>query len=169
MNTAENKSRAWRFADALGVIARCIVGGMFIYMGVVKALHPVDFLKLVREYDIIHAPPALNLIAAALPWFEVFCGLLLVAGIAVRGTALVGVLMLVPFTVLVLLRTIEMSRAEGLSLCAIKFDCGCGGGEIWICRKLVENLMLTLLSAWLIFSRNERLCLRHQLIRTPST
>ncbi|MBI5386278.1 MAG: DoxX family membrane protein [Verrucomicrobia bacterium] len=146
------------------VLARWIVGLMFIYMGLNKALHPVEFLKLVRQYDMVHAPLVLNLIATILPWFEVFCGLLLVLGIAVRGSALMLVGMLVPFTLIVLRRAIAIHDAGGIAFCAIKFDCGCGTGEVFICRKLVENTLLTLFSAALLRWRSRKLCLRYAVI-----
>lgn len=153
----------WSTHEVLVILARWLVGGLFLYMGLSKALHPVDFLKLVREYDVIHAPGLLNSVAALLPWFEALCGLLLLFGVAVRGAALVAVAMLIPFTVLVFLRALALSKASGLALCALKFDCGCGGGEVWICRKLLENTMLTLLSVWLVCSSRRRFCLRHTL------
>src|SRR5690606_25311889 len=106
----------------------------------------------VREYDLVQAPLLLNSIAAALPWFEVLCGVLLVAGIAVRGTAAVLIAMLVPFTILVLKRALEM-HSSGTPFCAIRFDCGCGAGEVYICNKLAENVALVLLSAWLLSGR----------------
>src|SRR6266545_4408395 len=84
--------------ELTAAIARWILGGVMIYMGVSKALHPVDFLKIVRQYEMVDNHVALNLIAAALPWFEVFCGLLLVCGIAVRASALLCLAMLIPFT-----------------------------------------------------------------------
>ena len=98
-----------RAPDILGALARWLVGGLFIYMGLNKALHPVDFLKLVHQYELVSTPFLLNAIGAALPWFEVFCGLLLVAGIAVRGSALIMVVMLVPFTLVVLKRALAIS------------------------------------------------------------
>lgn len=164
MTQSALSSERWRTADALVVLARWLVGALFIYMGLSKALDPVGFLKLVRQYEVLHASLLLNLVASALPWFEVFCGLLLVLGVAVRGTALMSVAMLVPFTVLVLIHALELGKTSGLPLCALKFDCGCGGGEVWICGKLMENFLLTLLSVWLICSRNNRLCLRHNLL-----
>jgi uncharacterized membrane protein YphA (DoxX/SURF4 family) len=91
----------------------------------------------------------LNAIAATLPWFEIFCGVLLILGIGVRGTALLLVAMLVPFTVVVAHRASEISDALKIAYCAVKFDCGCGTGEVLICRKLVENLAMTLASLWL--------------------
>lgn len=111
-------------------------------MGLNKALHPVEFLKLVRQYDLVQTPLILNSVAAALPWFEVFCGLLLLAGVAVRGSALMLLLMLVPFTIVVLQRAFAMQTVLAIPFCAVKFDCGCGTGEVFICRKLVENTLL---------------------------
>jgi len=145
------------------LIARCLLGAVFIYMGLHKALHPVEFLKLVRQYEVLHTPVLLNMVASTLPWFEIFCGLLLVLGVGVRGAAVMLVAMLIPFTIIVFLRALAMHQTGGLPFCAIKFDCGCGAGEVLICRKLAENTLLTLISIGLIFWRKDRLCLRHTL------
>ena len=153
----------WRAADVLAVLGRCLLGAAFLYMGLNKALHPVEFLKLIRQYDVLQHPLLLNGAAATLPWFEMFCGLLIVLGVAVRGAAMMLLAMLVPFTVLVLQRALALHEAGGVPFCAIKFDCGCGAGEVLICRKLAENLLLTALSVWLIFRRTNRLALRHRL------
>ena len=133
--------------------ARWILGGLFLWMGLSKALDPIGFLKLVHAYDFLTSPILLNLIAGILPWFEVFCGLLLLFGVAVRGAALVTVAMLVPFTLLVLRRAIVLHAGGHLPFCAIKFDCGCGAGEVFICRKLAENTALTLISLGLVVLR----------------
>jgi hypothetical protein len=135
-------------------------------MGLNKALHPIEFLKLVRQYDVLHHHLLLNFVASTLPWFEIFCGLLLLLGVAVRGAAVMLVAMLVPFTVVVLMRALEIHGAGGLPFCAIKFDCGCGAGEVLICRKLAENILLTAASSALIFWRSHWLCLRHSFFKT---
>src|SRR5438094_1526903 len=128
--------------DYAAVMARWLLGILFIYMGLNKALHPVEFLKLVRQYEMVTSPWLLNSIAAALPWFEVFCGLLLLAGVAVRGSALISLLMLAPFTLLILRRALALSAAKTIPFCAVAFDCGCGTGEVVACHKLVENCAL---------------------------
>jgi hypothetical protein len=109
----------------------------------------------------------LNSIAATLPWFEAFCGLLLLFGVAVRGAALMLIAMLVPFTAIVFRRALEIAAAdpEHKGFCAVKFDCGCGMGEVFICHKLVENTVLLLLSAWLLAGGGRRLCLCFSLFR----
>ena len=143
--------------------ARWVVGGIFIYTGLTKALHPADFLQLLRAYDVVGQPLLLNGIAAALPWFEVICGLLLCLGVAVRGTALVLVVLLVLFTGLVLRRALALPEAAGTPFCAIRFDCGCGTGEVPICPKLVENTFLTLAAAILVGARSTYGAVRHRL------
>lgn len=151
-------------ADLAALFARWLLGGLFLYLGLQKTLAPVEFLKLVREYDLVQTPWLLNSLAGVLPWFEVICGLLLLAGVAVRGTALVLVAMLVPFTLAILRRALEVQIAQAIPFCAVKFDCGCGAGEVFICRKLAENALLTLLAAWLVVSRHGRhWSLRHTL------
>jgi uncharacterized membrane protein YphA (DoxX/SURF4 family) len=150
------------------VLARWVLGAVFLYTGLSKALHPVDFLKLLRQYDLVQYYWLLNAIAAALPWFEIFCGLLLLAGIAVRGTALTLMLMLVPFTVLVFHRALVIRSALAIPFCMVKFDCGCGTGVVFICRKLLENLFLMLLSCWLLVGFGRQFCLRFSLSKPHS-
>lgn len=152
--------------NAAAVLARWWLAVVFIFMGLHKAWpHPDAFLDLVRQYHMVSSPFLLNSIGAALPWFEVFCGLLLLAGIAVRGAALNVVVMLVPFTLMVLKRALAIAAAEGIPFCAVKFDCGCGAGKVFICHKLVENTVLLLLSVWLLTGRGRPLCLRFSLFR----
>ncbi len=142
------------------VILRLILGGVFIYMGVTKAMHPAEFLKLVRQYDVLPQPILLNVVAATVPWFEILCGLLLVLGVAVRGVALVALLMLMAFTAIVLIHARSIQATGGLPFCAIKFDCGCGTGEMFVCRKLGENVLLMGASVGLLFARHSRFCAR---------
>ena len=75
------------------------------------------------------------------------------------------VAMLVPFTLIVLKKALALAAAQGISFCAVKFDCGCGAGEVFICHKLVENFVLLLLSAWLLQGHGRQLCLRFSLRR----
>jgi uncharacterized membrane protein YphA (DoxX/SURF4 family) len=152
--------------DYSGVLIRWILGSIFIYMGLTKALHPEAFLKLLRQYDLTESSLLLNSIAAGLPWFEVFCGLLMLLGVAVRGTALLLILMLVPFSLVVLKRALTISGLQHIAFCAVRFDCGCGNGEVLICRKLAENTLLFLLSCWLLAGFGRRFALRFSLDRS---
>ncbi|MGD0206937.1 MAG: DoxX family protein [Verrucomicrobiota bacterium] len=163
MNTSQS---SWSriAADTFAMLARWLLGAVFLYLGLNKALHPVEFLKLVRQYDLVQSSLLLNSIAAALPWFEIFCGLLLLAGVAVRGTAVMLIVMLVPFTVLVFRRALAIQSVLAIPFCAVKFDCGCGTGEVFICRKLVENFLFIVFSGWLLGGYGRKLCVRHSLM-----
>jgi uncharacterized membrane protein YphA (DoxX/SURF4 family) len=165
MNT---DSSSWKRAamDIFTVLARWLLGAAFLYLGLNKALHPVDFLKLMQQYDLTQNAPLLNSIAAGLPWFEVFCGLLLLTGVAVRGTALTLLLMLAPFTILVWHQALLLQGAQNIPFCAVKFDCGCGTGEEFICRKLLENFLLILLSVWQLAGRGRQLSVRFCLVKS---
>jgi uncharacterized membrane protein YphA (DoxX/SURF4 family) len=139
--------------DFATIGARWLLGALFVYTGLEKVWDPVAFLKLVRQYDLVHTPFLLNSIAATLPWFEVCCGGLLLLGVAVRGTALTLIGVLVPFTAVVWHRALILGAAKAIPFCAVKFDCGCGTGEVFICTKLMENFCLILLSCWLLSGR----------------
>jgi putative oxidoreductase len=154
-----------RTVDIATVAARWLLGGVFIYMGLAKALDPVSFLKLVRQYNLVQTPFVLNSIAGALPWFEVFCGALLLTGIAVRGTALILIAILIPFTAVVWHRALVLETAKAIPFCAVKFDCGCGAGEEYICHKLLQNAGLILVSFWLLAGKGRLFSLRYGLAR----
>ncbi len=119
------------------VLARVALGALFIYTGIEKAVNPVDFLKMIHQYHMVPEQPPilLNSMAAVLPWLEIICGLMLIAGVALRGTALLLLVMLVGFTGAVALRAINIYNAQDIAFCAIKFNCGCGTGEEWICES----------------------------------
>ncbi len=150
--------------ETLLAVARWVLGVIFLLMGLSKALEPVEFLKLVREYGIIEHALTLNLIAVTLPWVEVVCGGLLLAGVAVRGTALLLFALLAAFSALIVDRALGVQGASGLGFCAIGFDCGCGSGEVLVCRKILENAGLVALCASQLFSGSRRFCWRHTLV-----
>jgi len=146
------------------VLSRWLLGAVFLYLGLTKAMHPVEFLKLLRQYDLTQFALLLNSLAALLPWVEIFCGLLLLVGVAVRGTALTLTVMLIAFTLLLWHRALQLQAAWHIPFCAVKFDCGCGTGEEFICQRLLGNVLFTLISAWLLVGRGKQLCLRYSLL-----
>lgn len=140
-------------AGWVATATRLTLGLIFVYLGAVKVWDPVAFLKLVRQFDAVHAPLALNAIAAVLPWFEVFCGALLIFGVKPRGAAVLQLLLLIGFTALVFARALAIYHAGGTPFCGIRFDCGCGTGEVLICVKLVENAALMALAGFVASSQ----------------
>lgn len=70
---------------SLELLARIVLGGVFVYAAVPKILDPVGFSKAVYAYQIL---PVLwsNVVAASLPWMELFAGgVLLASGFTTLG------------------------------------------------------------------------------------
>lgn len=190
-------------ADRSGVpllIARLVLGGMFIWMGMAKTGYPelllkkagvlespvvqriiytgegdagfielggpVHFLKLIREYRMFPGKLwfLLNFTAVAMPWVEVLCGVLLMLGLGVRGAAGLLLALLVVFTTMIVIRGVSIYNAKDIAFCAIKFNCGCGGGDVFICGKIAENVTLTLLAVVCLLSRSNRLAVKARLV-----
>lgn len=155
-----NASRPGTTAAVVVLLARLVLGGVFIALGAAKYADPVAFMKGVREYDLF-APGStmLNWIAATLPVLEIVLGACLVLGIAVRGAALATGVSLIAFTVAVLLRALAIHDAQGGDFCAIAFDCGCGTGVERICRKVPENVGMIVLAIVVACSSTTRFML----------
>jgi uncharacterized membrane protein YphA (DoxX/SURF4 family) len=143
------------------VLVRLFLGGYFIHGGVVKALDPAVFLKVVRLYDMLPETPAvlLNGTAIVLPWVEIVCGVALVVGLFIRGAGVLIAAMLCVFTPAIFLRALAVTAEEGISFFQVEFDCGCGTGNEIIWLKLCKNTGLLLLAIFAIVSRSRRFCL----------
>jgi putative oxidoreductase len=150
--------------DYVVLICRVILGSLFIYMGVSKTDDPILFMKLIREFQIIDSPYLLTATAALLPWFEIVCGLFVLLGITTRASALIILSLLIGFTSMIMNRAFGIRTAEEIAFCAISFDCGCGGGEINICKKLTQNLALIALSVAALFPKAESWSIRPHLL-----
>ena len=124
-------------ADAGGLpllIARILLGGTFIYMGVHKVLDPVEFLKLIRQYEMVpESPPYfLNGMAVVFPWLEIVSGTALLLGMYVRGSVAMMAVMLCVFTPVIFIRAMHIHATEGIPFTQVEFDCGCGAGVVVI-------------------------------------
>lgn len=95
-------------------LCRLLLGGVFLYAGVVKALDPAGFAGEVANYQILSY--RLNyLVAVVLPWVEMLAGVLLVINRKVRPATLVlGGLNLVFIVAL-----------SSLIVRGLHIDCGC--------------------------------------------
>jgi uncharacterized membrane protein YphA (DoxX/SURF4 family) len=132
---------------ALLLVFRLVLGGLFVYAGVVKVLDPLDFAQDIRNYRLVGQ--SLSFAAAVvLPWLEILAGLFLAAGIWKRGAALTITGLLVFFIVLTL-----VTMARGLDV-----ECGCFGS---LSRKsgwgvIIEDLAMLVLGLAHLFSPNKR-------------
>jgi uncharacterized membrane protein YphA (DoxX/SURF4 family) len=126
------------------LLFRIVLGGLFIYAGVVKVVDPLGFAQDIRNYRLVGQ--SLSFLAAvALPWLEILAGAFLAAGIWKRGAALVITGLLVFFIVLTV-----VTMARGLDV-----DCGCFGS---LSRKsgwgvVLEDLVMLCLGLGLFLSK----------------
>ena len=129
------------------ILLRLVLGGLFVYAGVVKALDPLGFAQDIRNYRLVGQ--SLSFIAAiVLPWLEILAGVALAAGIWKRASALIISGLLV-FYILLTLVTI----ARGLDV-----ECGCFGA---LSRKsgfgvILEDLGMLFMGLCLLFSPGKR-------------
>jgi putative oxidoreductase len=102
----------------LHLLLRLLLGGFFVYASLDKIWSPASFAKIVYQWQVV-GPVASNLAAVTLPWVELVAGLLLVAGVWKRESALVIALLLVVFIVAagsVLARGIDVQNCGCVSV-----------------------------------------------------
>jgi uncharacterized membrane protein YphA (DoxX/SURF4 family) len=100
----------------LGVLARLVVGGVWLWAGFAKLPHPNASVSAVRAYQLLPAGLA-ETVGRVLPMLEIVVGACLVLGLLVRFTGVLSALMLLGFVV-----GIASVWARGLEI-----DCGCFG------------------------------------------
>lgn len=98
----------------LALALRLYIGGLFIYASMYKINYPGEFAESIIAYQIVPYW-AVNGIAIVMPWLELLCGILLIAGIRSKSaTALIGCLLAL-FTI-----AISISLIRGIPI-----GCGC--------------------------------------------
>jgi uncharacterized membrane protein YphA (DoxX/SURF4 family) len=97
-------------------IVALIVGGIFIYAGVIKGMDPVGFANDIDNYKILPWPLTVRL-AFYLPWLEILCGLAVILGLLYRG----GLLVLTVLISIFIIASV-IAKARGLDI-----TCGCFG------------------------------------------
>ncbi len=137
----------WKWIDnrLVELVCRLLLGGVFVYASLDKILHPMEFAKVVYNYQILPLPLS-NLMAMSLPWLELFAGLALIIGVwRVEASFLLGGLLVVFIAAL----TVNFYRG-------VDIDCGCltlsGGGRGISLTTIAEDVVL-LAAAAVVFMR----------------
>ncbi|MFT4011399.1 MAG: MauE/DoxX family redox-associated membrane protein [Nocardioidaceae bacterium] len=137
-----------RVLDVVGVLARLVVGGVWIAAGLLKLPDPTENVRAVRAYQLL--PEAIvPTLGHLLPIIEIVVGGCLVLGLLLRPMAILSAVLLVAFIV-----GIASAWARGLEI-----ECGCfggGGGPAqgaskkypWELARDVGLLAASLLIAW---------------------
>jgi putative oxidoreductase len=100
---------AWRFIDLL-------IGALFIYAGVIKALDPIGFANDIDNYKILPWGIGVRL-AFYLPWLEMFCGVALIT-----RRLYFGALAILTALISVFIVATVVAKARGIDI-----TCGCFG------------------------------------------
>ena len=93
-----------------------VIGGIFIYAGVVKIVDPAEFARDIDNYKMLPWQMSVWL-AFYLPWLEILCGLALITRVLFRG----GVFLLTALMALFVVVTV-VAKTRGLDI-----SCGCFG------------------------------------------
>ncbi len=107
--TSKTSNIVWRVIDL-------IVGGIFVYAGVIKVLDPVQFGLDIDNYKSLPWFISVRL-AFYLPWLEILCGLALIFRFFYRGG-----LSILTALILVFIGATIVAKARGLDI-----TCGCFG------------------------------------------
>lgn len=145
------RTRRIRFAKLMTTVCRILLGSLFVFSGIVKAIDPVgtqikftDYL-LAFGWDGLFMDSTLLIFAALLAGFEFLLGVYMLMGVFKKGTTLMlfcMMLVLTPFT----LYTALKNPVE---------DCGCFGDALVLTnwQTFEKNLFLLVMSAYLMFRR----------------
>ena len=87
-----------RLADLIGLLARLILGGVLIWAGAVKVTRPALSAQAVRAFQILPYDFA-GYVGYALPVVEILVGMILVAGLLTRASAVVSGLLMLAFMI----------------------------------------------------------------------
>jgi putative oxidoreductase len=114
---------------------RLVIGGVFIWASWHKIGNPEGFARDIYNYRMMPGS-TINLMAIIMPWLELACGVLLIVGPLMRGSALLIGLMLLVFII-----AISAAIIRGLNI-----DCGCfkvgEGGRMVGLKTLTEDVLM---------------------------
>ncbi len=133
MNTNMNINKKVLYRSFFQRLPRFVVGFVFILAAVGKIIDPMSFATDIAGYQLFLAN-LIPIMAATIPWIELFCGIALVLNLKIYGAVLLTGLMLISFCVLIL-----YAIFAGLDI-----NCGC---FTILSSEQSQNL-------WLVFFRN---------------
>jgi uncharacterized membrane protein YphA (DoxX/SURF4 family) len=135
-----------------GLVARLVLGAVWLYAGAAKLLDPAQSVAAVRAYELLPGS-FVQPVGQLLPVIEVVVGAMLVLGLLTRGAAVISAILFALFII-----GIASVWARGMTI-----DCGCfGGGGYdpdaaseypWEIARDAVLLLLSLSLAWLPSTR----------------
>ncbi|MFN8366585.1 MAG: MauE/DoxX family redox-associated membrane protein [Candidatus Kapaibacterium sp.] len=128
------------------LIARLVLGTIFVMYGVDKIIAPKDFAHNILNYKML-PEVVVNIFALTLPWLETICGVLLILGVRLRANAILSGAMTLMF-----MGAVSIAMIRGLEI-----NCGCSAhAETVGWPKLMEDTGYLLLALLIyLFPRKE--------------
>ncbi|HPG38734.1 MAG TPA: MauE/DoxX family redox-associated membrane protein [bacterium] len=132
----------------INLAVRLILAAIFIYAAIGKIINPALFAREIDNYRLL--PWLLvSLLAASLPWVELGCGLLLIAGRWLRPAALILIALNVVFIL-----AMASALLRGLNINCGCFSLGEKGSQVGLLR-IVEDLVFLGMAVW-VYWKGER-------------
>ncbi len=125
-------------------LLRWLLGGLLLWAAVSKLANPTEFLGSIYAYQLPLPQALLQVAAVVLPWVELLCGLLLLAGFATQPALLI-------VTALMGLFVIATGQAWGRGL---DIACGCFNLKIFGISEKFPGLVHFVESVSFAFFRN---------------
>ena len=159
------RALADRWQEALGLVLRLVVGGVWIWAGAIKLPDPNASVTAVRAYQLLPTAST-EAVGRVLPMLEVAVGALLVLGLITRIAGGVSALLQLAFII-----GIASVWARGIAI-----NCGCfgDGGAIPLDEavskypwEIARDTGLFLASAWLVWKPRTLLSLDNWLLPAP--
>jgi hypothetical protein len=97
-------------------VVAILIGGLFVYAGIVKVIDPVEFARDIDNYKMLPWSTSVWL-SLYLPWLEILCGLALITRVLYRGSVFIVTGLMTLFIV-----SSIVAKARGLDV-----SCGCFG------------------------------------------
>ncbi|MCL1907507.1 MAG: DoxX family protein [Propionibacteriaceae bacterium] len=149
---AHNKPRMW-----ISLVARLILGGALLIAGLLSITDLSQSLRAVQAYQLPFPDALVTVIGYGLPVLEILVGVVIIAGLFTRWTALLGGLMMVIY-----IAGITSAWVRGLSI-----DCGCftpggflePGESTKYLQDILRDLGFALCAIWLIIFPQSRFSL----------
>lgn len=134
----------------LSLLLRLVLGAVFLYAGIGKALDPAGFSQAIANYvilpDRLVAP-----VAIVLPWVEIAAGLSLVSGMLLPGGAIMVAVLMIVFSC-----ALGFALARGLDISCGCFSAGPGGDAITWWYLLRDLALLVMAGTVLHLSPSDR-------------
>ncbi len=135
-----------KFENRLFLAFRFILGGVFIWASLDKIMDPQGFVRIIENYRLL--PLAfVRPFGLVLPWVELLCGINLISGHLIKGSA-----MIINFLVVIFLIAIGVNMYRGLDI-----YCGCFSTSGEASNKLYLNLirdgLLLPIGIWIFYFR----------------